>query len=124
LPTRGLTLATAKPTINKLKAYEFDLPFGDPGTVTWGLYMEPDCQNWLKGKLKIGGSVSTSDTTTHALHVEGATLFDGSIGFYNTTPVTQQASSGAATAGGTYTATEQTMIQEMYDALRAYGLLT
>lgn len=121
---RSVAIPNGVTTINKLKAYEFDLPFGDPGTVTWGLYMEPDCQNWLKGKLKIGGSVSTSDTTTHALHVEGASLFDGNLGFFATTPVAQQASSGAATAGGTYTATEQTMIQEMYDALRAYGLLT
>jgi hypothetical protein len=37
---------------------------------------------------------------------------------------TQQPSSGPQTAGVVYTATEQTMIQEMYDALRAYGLLS
>jgi hypothetical protein len=37
---------------------------------------------------------------------------------------TQQTSSGAQTATGTWGATEQTMLQEAYDALRAYGLLS
>jgi hypothetical protein len=35
----------------------------------------------------------------------------------------QQPSSGPQTAGAIYTATEQTMLQEAYDALLAYGLL-
>jgi hypothetical protein len=37
---------------------------------------------------------------------------------------TQQTSSGAQTATGTWGATEQTMLQEAYDALRVYGLLS
>lgn len=121
---RAVAIPNGITTINKLKAYEFDLPFGDPGTTTWGVYMEPSVNNWMKKNLKIGGSVGVSDTTTHEFHVEGASFFDGNIGFFATTPVAQQASSGAATAGILYTATEQAMIQEMYDALRAYGLLT
>ncbi len=36
----------------------------------------------------------------------------------------QQPSSGPKTAGTLYDATTKTMIQEMYDALRAYGLLS
>jgi len=123
---RTVAIPNGITTITKLKAFKFDLPFGDPGTDTWGLHIEPDCHNWLKGSLKIGGTVDVSDiaTTGLKLHVEGDSMFDGDIGFFNTAPVAQQASSGAATAGGTYTATEQAMIQEMYDALRAYGLLT
>ena len=35
-----------------------------------------------------------------------------------------QATGGSATAGGTYGATEQTMLQKIYDAGRAFGLLT
>lgn len=46
------------------------------------------------------------------------------VGFYGTSAVAQQTSSGPQTAGALYTSTEQTMIQEMYDALRAYGLLS
>jgi len=46
------------------------------------------------------------------------------IGFFGTTPVAQQASSGPQTAGAVYTSTEQTMLQQVYDAMRAYGLLS
>lgn len=45
------------------------------------------------------------------------------LGFFGATPVAQQ-TGGADTAAGTYGATEQGMIQRMYDALRNYGLLT
>lgn len=49
-------------TINNLKAFRFDLPFGGVATNTWGIYLEPDCQNWINGSLKIG----TGDTTTNS----------------------------------------------------------
>jgi hypothetical protein len=60
--------------------------------------------------------------------LEVANLFmadDGAAGisFFGGGVVTQQ-TGGAATAGGAYTATEQGMIQRMYDALQAYGLIT
>jgi hypothetical protein len=45
------------------------------------------------------------------------------IGFLGATPVAQQ-TGGAATAGSTYTTTEQTMLQTVYDALRTFGLLS
>jgi hypothetical protein len=45
------------------------------------------------------------------------------LGFYNATPVIQQ-TGGSATAGGTYTATEQTMLQTAYNCLRTLGLLS
>ena len=45
------------------------------------------------------------------------------IGFFNASPQSQQ-TGGAATAGVAYTSTEQGMINRMYAALRAYGLLT
>jgi hypothetical protein len=80
----------------------------------------------MKGSLKIGGTAGSTDKAGSGLafDVDGASRFNGDIGFYNTTPVTQQASSGPQTAGAVYTSTEQTMLQEMYDALRTYGLLT
>lgn len=45
------------------------------------------------------------------------------IGMFGATPVGQQAG-GAATASGTYGSTEQTMLQKVYDSLRAFGLLS
>lgn len=47
----------------------------------------------------------------------------GGLGFFGSSGATQQ-TGGAATAGGTYTATEQGMVNRMYSALRNYGLLT
>jgi hypothetical protein len=100
------------------------MPFGIVGTTAFGLYITQNVNNWIEGSLRIGGTTISADTTTYDFHVDGDSFFDGDIGFFGTTPVAQQASSGAATAGGTYTATEQAMLQEAYDALRAYGLLT
>ena len=51
------------------------------------------------------------------------TLGGGSVGFFGVGAVGQQ-TGGAATAGVLYTATEQGMINAMYAALRAYGLLS
>ena len=43
------------------------------------------------------------------------------LGFFGKTPAVQP-TMGAATAGGTYTSTEQTMLQAVYNAVRALGL--
>jgi hypothetical protein len=48
--------------------------------------------------------------------------FTSLIGFFGSTPVGRQEGPGA-TAGPTYTANEQNMIQRMYNALRAYNLI-
>ena len=131
---RSVAIPNGVTAINKLHGFIFDLPFGDPGTVTWGFYESPGAHNFFAGDLKIGSGTDIADSG-YKLHVEGggflledaSTLISAlgsAIGFFGATPVVQQASSGAATAGALYTATEQTMIQEMYTALRAYGLLT
>lgn len=130
---RAIAIPNGTTTVNRLYGFLFDLPFGDPGTDTWG-YHALTGHNYMGGDLKIGGGSDIADSG-YNLHVQGnvklhngsTTLIEassGGIGFYGVSPVVQQASSGAATAGGTYGATEQTMIQEMYNALRAYGLLT
>jgi hypothetical protein len=129
---RALALPNGITTVNRLYGYEVSLPFGTVATDQWGIYSTPVANNWLNGSLKIGGTAITDDKASPgiALEVTGDSILDGEctimdkVGFYGTTPVAQQASSGAVSAGGTYTSTEQTMIQEMYDALRAYGLLT
>lgn len=131
---RSVAIPNGVTAINNLRGYKFDLPFGDPGTNTWGFYEAPGSHNFFEGDLKIGAGSDIADSG-YKLHVEGggflvedtATLLNAvgsEIGFFGATPVVQQTSSGAVTAGGTYTATEQAMIQEMYTAMRAYGLLT
>ena len=48
---------------------------------------------------------------------------DAKIGMFGATPVVQK-TMGAATAGATYTATEQSMLQKVYDAVRGVGIGT
>lgn len=59
-----------------------------------------------------------------SLEIEADLNHDGTaIGFFGTAPQTQQAG-GAATASGTYGATEQGMLNAVYSMARTYGLLT
>lgn len=119
---RAIAIPNGITTVTNLYGYKMDMPFGDVGTNKWGVYITPTINNWMAGALKIGGT-DTPDAGT-VLHVDGGMQFDGNLGYFGATPVIQQSSSGAQTAGVVYTATEQTMLQEAYDALRAYGLLS
>ena len=47
----------------------------------------------------------------------------GNVGFFGVTPVGQHSSSGAVSAGASYTGTEQNMLNDCYDCLRQLGLL-
>lgn len=73
------------------------------------------------GDIKLAALNVRLDTTTGT---KIGTATTQKLGFFNATPVVQQTSSGAATAGAVYTATEQTMLQEVYDAVRALGLMS
>jgi hypothetical protein len=57
--------------------------------------------------------------TTNGLQIGTST--SQKIGFFGKTPTTQQ-TMGAATAGSSYTTNEQTMLQAVYNALRALGI--
>jgi hypothetical protein len=111
-------------TVTNSYGFFYHEPFGGVSSRNFGAYMEDAAYNWFENGVKIGGTAGSTDTTTHKLEVEGAVLFDGNLGFYGTTPIAQPASSGAATAGGSYGATEQAMLQEAYDALRDLGLMS
>ena len=63
---RSIAIPNGATTVNRLYGYEFDLPFGDPGTASWGLYLAPDVNNWIKGSLKIGGTASSDDTVANS----------------------------------------------------------
>jgi hypothetical protein len=125
LPNGGLT------TVTRLYGYEV-FSLGSVGTTEWGFYCAPAMHNYMGGTLRIGGTTLSDDTADAGfkLHVDGNSKLEGDlahlagdVGFFGVTPVVQQ-TGGASTAGGTYGATEQTMLQAAYDALRAYGLLT
>jgi hypothetical protein len=52
-----------------------------------------------------------------------ATGTAGALGFFGAVPAARQ-TGGAAAAGAAYGATEQTMLQTVYDALRTFGFIT
>jgi len=62
---RTVVIPNGITTINELRAFQFDLPFGDAGTDIYGLHIEPvNAQNYIAGSLNIGSStkkVSNSD---------------------------------------------------------------
>ena len=53
---KSLAIPNGVTTVNKLYGYLFDLPFGDPGTTTWGFYDRPGKNNYFAGNLLIGGT--------------------------------------------------------------------
>ena len=75
------------------------------------------------------GATALGDVAGNSLMLDGATgIYFGlgagqGVSFFGVTPAMQQIG-GAAVAGAVYTATEQAMLNAVYDALQAYGLLT
>ena len=73
---RALALPNGITTVNKLYGYAMDLPFGDPGTVTWGFYESPGVHNYFQGDLLIGGTAGSDDVVTNtsvALEIKSTT---------------------------------------------------
>jgi len=71
---RSIAIPNGVTTVNRLYGYQAELPFGDPGTLSWGLYSNNFQNNWMYGALKIGGTAGSTDTTSNSdvrLEVEG-----------------------------------------------------
>lgn len=84
------------------------------------LFMESDSAATLRD-IVFGIGVTASVPELIRLRGNNGDSTVDSIGFFGATPVPQQ-SVPPATAGALYTATEQAMLQAVYDALRAFGL--
>lgn len=63
---RALALPNGITTVNNLYGFQMDLPFGSISSNTWGIHITPDCENWLKGSLKIGGNSGTTDKVSNS----------------------------------------------------------
>lgn len=73
---RAVSIPNGSTTVNNLYGYLFDLPFGDPGTKTFGFYDRPGKNNYLAGTLLIGGTPGSDDVVTNssvALEVKSTT---------------------------------------------------
>ena len=62
---RALAIPNGITSVSRLVGYKMDLPFGDPGTTTFGLYITPTAHNYMAGDLVIGGTPSSDDTPTN-----------------------------------------------------------
>lgn len=72
-----------------------------------------------------GGTIAIDWQNRQMNDITGTGVFNfyNGIAFFNAGPVPQQPG-GAATAGPTYGSTEQNMLNALYLAMQAYGLLT
>lgn len=69
---RSIAIPNGATAITQLSGYKFDLPFGDPGTTTWGFYASPDCHNYFAGNLKISGTNTVTNSSV-GLEIGGTT---------------------------------------------------
>jgi len=54
---RSVAIPNGVTTVTKLKGYRFDLPFGDPGTTTWGYHNDvATAHNYFKRNVIVGDS--------------------------------------------------------------------
>lgn len=70
-------------TITNLRGYYADLPFGDPGTNSWGVYTKDFPENFFEGAVKIGGTPGSTDKSTSGtpgLEVENYVLLKSTAG--------------------------------------------
>lgn len=115
------------------------------GTASWALTVAasyPTTAHVRIATVVAGATTITSITDNRQCFEPVGTLFDGTvinvgtttglqigtassqkIAFLGATPVIQQAG-GAATAGASYTTTEEGMLNKCYAALRSFGLLS
>ncbi len=73
---KSIAIPNGATTVNNLYGYLFDLPFGDPGTKTFGFYDRPGKNNYLAGQLLIGGTAGSDDLVTNssvALEIKSTT---------------------------------------------------
>lgn len=73
---RAVSIPNGTTTVNNLYGYLFDLPFGDPGTKTFGFYDRPGKNNYLAGTLLIGGTPGSDDVVSNssvALEIKSTT---------------------------------------------------
>jgi hypothetical protein len=79
---RAVAIPNGVTTVDRLIGYEYSLPFGDPGTESWGVYINPTVNNWFAGDVKIGGTAGSTDKVQNSsvgLEVEGKAVLFASL---------------------------------------------
>jgi hypothetical protein len=63
---KAIAIPNGSTTITNLIGFLMDLPFGDPGTTSWGFYERPGIHNYMQGDLLIGGTAGSDDVVTNS----------------------------------------------------------
>lgn len=64
--SRSVVIPNGITTVNKARGFYYSEPFGAVARKSWGFYNEAEVPNFLKGSLKIDGSVGSTDVPTNA----------------------------------------------------------
>jgi hypothetical protein len=60
---RSIAIPNGVTTVNSLYGYKFDLPFGDPGTATWGYYTDvATASNYFERNVLVGNDTETNSS--------------------------------------------------------------
>ena len=59
---KALAIPNGATTVTDCIGYKMEFPFGSVGTNIWGVYIAPECDNYLAGSLKVSGT----DTVANA----------------------------------------------------------
>lgn len=71
---RSIAIPNGATTVNNLIGYKFDMPFGDVGTTSWGLYASPSAShNYMAGDLKVGSGADTPANSSVGIELESTT---------------------------------------------------
>lgn len=63
---RSVAIPNGITTVTNLMGFKMDLPFGDPGTTTWGVYITPTAHNYMAGDLLVGGTAGSDDVVENS----------------------------------------------------------
>jgi hypothetical protein len=66
---RSVAIPNGITTVTNLRGFQFDLPFGDPGTTTHGFYTAANVHNYFRGNLVVGEASEVATNSSVGIEV-------------------------------------------------------
>jgi hypothetical protein len=70
---RSVVIPNGVTTVNNLRGFQYDAPFGQIGTINHGFYTDIDCDNYFRGALVVGESSEVRTNSSVGLEVSSTT---------------------------------------------------
>jgi hypothetical protein len=70
---RSVAIPNGITTVNNLRGFQFDLPFGVVGNVTHGFYTQANVNNYFRGNLVVGESSEVATNASVGLEISSST---------------------------------------------------